>query len=136
VTLADGGAAVDAEATADRRRAAREQRLGGRPRVDVDGRHDVPATPFRISEYLQLTGDRSQVQCRWCGEAVCDLPGHWKDAAVQREQPYAGTEAPPSGEEYVLRSYFCPACGTALEVEGCRRGDEPLRDVISDWPSS
>jgi N-methylhydantoinase B len=136
VVVQAGAADVDHDATVARRHAAREHRLGKAPRVNVSERHDVERTPYRINEYLQLSSDRAHVQCTWCGEEVCDAATPWKEGAVRREQPYAGTEQPPDGEDYVLRSYFCPACGTCLEVEGARQGDEPLHDIISDWPSS
>lgn len=134
VVIGDPAEGLDAEATAGERRAIRERRLGAAPRVEVSGRHEIERTPFRINEYLQLSADRSHVQCTWCGEEVCEAGTNWKEAAVRSEAPYARTESPPEGEEYVLRSYFCPACGTSLDVEGSRRGDPPLLDTIRDWP--
>jgi N-methylhydantoinase B len=134
VVLDDPVAGADSDATARERRGIRERRLGATLRVEVAQRRDVPRTPFRINEYLQLSADRSHVQCTWCGESVCDSSTHWKDAAVRSDEPFTPTEQPPDGEEYILRSFFCPACGTAFEVEGCRSDDEPLRDSIREWP--
>jgi acetone carboxylase gamma subunit len=74
------------------------------------------------------------VQCTWCGENISDADTHWKEAAVRAEQPFPFTDPPPSGEAYFLRSFFCPSCGTSLDVEPVRNDDGPLLDVIHRWP--
>jgi acetone carboxylase gamma subunit len=100
-------------------------------------RANVQSTPYRISEYLQVTktGPGGAVQCTWCGERICNAGADWKKHAVQRKSnpSQSGPLRVDSGRFFLLE-FFCPGCGTALDVDVAFQADPPLIDRIESWP--
>lgn len=135
VVVDERNGAVDVEATHQQRLALRESRL--RKRVDLPSieRQSVARSKYRINEYLQLTPDGREVQCTWCGSTMCLAQDPWRDHAARRTSP-ATLEGPPkaTSSDFVLREFFCPTCGTCLEVQVTGLDEEPLQDTISRWP--
>jgi N-methylhydantoinase B len=138
VVLAADKKNVDYEATKRQRSALRAERLGGRtPKCDTD-RASVPRTRHRINEYLQVCNHSNggAVQCTWCGTDICSSQSNWKEHAVVRKSPpsKAGPLRVESGKFFLLE-FFCPGCGTVLDVDVAYRDDPPLIDHIASWPS-
>lgn len=128
---------LDLDATKQLRLRLRRERIGnqGLP-VSYVTRQPIAVTTKRINEYLQI-GDGeggAAVQCTWCGTEICDADSHWKEHVImRRSSPSAGGPLRSRGPEFALLEFFCPGCGTALEVEAVLSGDTPLHDTIQDW---
>jgi N-methylhydantoinase B len=128
---------VDDDATAERRLAARKLRVGGAGVSDsAASPQPVTTTQKRVNEYLQVRddGQTAVVECRWCGATICDTQSHWKEHVVMRRSAPA-VAGPLRSQEgpFFLLEFFCPGCGTLLEVESAFEDDPPLHDTIDDW---
>jgi N-methylhydantoinase B len=134
VAVDPAAATVDEPRTRARRLEIRSERVG-KAVPHATSRTDVPASGMRIGEYLQCTADGA-TQCTWCGETFAPAGGDWKDHAVLRSSPLsrAGSHRPDS-DEFSLIEACCPGCGTVLETELTRSGDQPLHDRIESWPA-
>jgi N-methylhydantoinase B len=118
VALAPNGGNVDAETTAQKRRAARRARLDGREPVAQAN----PAEPGQAN----LTVRHGRFRC-CCGADLGRADGNWKEQCAMRI-------APPRSigrhivlhAELELRCFHCRACATQLEVEVCRKDEESL----------
>jgi N-methylhydantoinase B len=131
---------VDNEATLARRAALRAERLQGtKPKSALRARTEVPRTPYRLGEYLQVVRAKNGafVQCTWCGERICAADRQWKEhAAFRRSFPSkAGPLRVDSGKFFLLE-FFCPGCATALEVDIAFQDDPPLHDRVASWPEA
>jgi N-methylhydantoinase B len=131
---------VDHGATAQQRLATRAERVGGSgvPR-SAGTRQPVAATPKRVNEYLQVRDydQTAVVECQWCGATVCDANEPWKEHVVmRRSDPSVGGPLRSEGGRFFLLEFFCPGCGTLLEVESAFEGDPPLYDTIDDWATT
>jgi N-methylhydantoinase B len=118
--------AIAAEATAARRQAIRTERLGGKsPKAEpppADG--GMAAVCPRI--------DNKRFRCL-CGADLGPATASWKPRAHRRVVP--PRDCGPYitlHEELELREFACSECGTLLEVEVARRGQESLDTVILD----
>ncbi len=89
-----------------------------------------------MNEYLQVR-DRAEtaiVECRGCGTTVCDADANWKEhVVVRRSDPRVAGPLRSEGGPFFLLEFFCPGCGTLLEVESAFENDPPLHDTIDDW---
>jgi N-methylhydantoinase B len=126
------GESVDVDATRDRRRELRTERIGRAPAADE--RADVPRTGMRLSEYLQRTAEDA-TQCTWCGGEVAAAGADWKDHAALRRLPVerAGPHRVASGEFFLIEA-CCPSCGTLLDTELAAGDDPPRHDRVRSWP--
>jgi N-methylhydantoinase B len=133
VALSDAG--LDEEATRERRRQIRSERLG-KDGGGLDERREVAPSRMPISEYLQRVADGS-TQCTWCGEAVAPAGEDWKEHARLRRSPLsaAGPQR-GAGDEFNLFEALCPSCGTLLDVDLARGEDGPLHDRVDEWPEA
>jgi N-methylhydantoinase B len=131
---------IDEEATHRRRLELRTERLnGGKLKHGLRHRANVQQTAYRISEYLQVTepGTGGAVQCTWCGERICNADTDWKKYAVQRKSnPSRSGPLRVDGGRFFLLEFFCPGCGTTLDVDVTFQDDPPLIDRIENWPKS
>jgi N-methylhydantoinase B len=131
VLSADGS--VDEKGTRARRIAIRVDRIGSSVTAPCQERRAVASSGKRISEYLQAC--ESGVQCTWCGFVFATGDRHWKYAAIRRDR---GIEAAGALRQCVtglmLREYFCPRCGTVLDVESAKASDPVSCDEIRVWP--
>jgi N-methylhydantoinase B len=126
---------VAAAPTAAQRLALREQRLGGKT-LDVSAVTPaaVERTARRVNEYLQVS-DADVVECVWCGKTLCGAGERWKDhAVVRRSPPSIAGPLRADGGRFHLLEFFCPGCGTSLDVEATYLDDPPLHDEIVAWP--
>lgn len=123
--LVTGDGAADVDATVAERRRQREERLGRPPAREACG-----AVSSEIGIAVVLDG--SYWKCAECGEDLGRARGNYRDLRVERIQsaPEAlrawGMQlrertAPPT---VVVRSYFCPGCGSSVRVDVGLEGDE------------
>jgi N-methylhydantoinase B len=76
--------------------------------------------------------------CCFCGHELAPLTGNYRLGASELELPATslGTHftepLEQTGTQLVWRSYLCPECGTALDGEFCKPGDQPVWDVRID----
>jgi len=104
-------------------------------RVPWSERILLPLTP---ALFIVQKGRGRIVKCR-CGHEFGDYRVNWKLAALihVRDTPeklhevYRGAEQPdPAWIQ--LREYYCPGCGTQLEVEAVPRGCPPDFEFLPD----
>ena len=128
------GNAIDGQATNERRRAIRAERIGHPPSREVVP--EAHGSPHRISARLHRAADGSTA-CSSCGALIAPPGVTWKEFARARwrESAWLGS-AHEGGSEVALVEYACDACGSLLEVEARRDGDPPLRDQVSRWPET
>lgn len=144
--VADGG--VDGAATEARRRSLRQARL--RAAVSVGSAEDGEGLPpglessagwrsrCRVHEYLEVAekAGRCWTRCLKCGAVLGGAERNYKLAARRRDRSVQDLTggALPSGDPHqaVYREYYCPGCGTLLDVEvfcPAVSPDEPLWDI-------
>ena len=124
VVLRDG--VVDVEATRTRRREIRSERLGGRtPKAEPPENTGMAAVCPRID-------DGKRFRCL-CGADFGPATEDWKVRAHRRELvPQACGPHLTLHAELELREFVCADCGTLLEVEVARHGQESLATVVLD----
>lgn len=114
------GASVDRAATARRRHAIREARVGGS--LVEDGPYEGQAHPLGG---LRLADDGC-ILCR-CGRSLSGPAGDWKHGALERTVvPLEHGPHVIVREELEIREHVCPSCGTLLESEVARVGEPDL----------
>jgi N-methylhydantoinase B len=124
---------VDPARTRTQRGALRAERIGAPVPEELWDAREVDPTGRRISRNLQLSSDGPQ--CTWCGGLI-GSERNWKLNAAVGEAPVPGVGVTSTLiEGLFLRLYFCPTCGTQLEVEVGLRDDLPLHDEIHSWPT-
>jgi acetone carboxylase gamma subunit len=86
----------------------------------------------RLLEYLEATetGGKTVYSCLKCGHVLGPASGDYKNLALRKTVPIS--KAQPAllasyavkSETFVMREYYCPACGVMFEVDMVRK-DEP-----------
>jgi acetone carboxylase gamma subunit len=86
------------------------------------------------SPTLVLKGNVSgrRIACRACDQDLGPANGVWKDHALLDEQPLgdAGGEVFRTAGGVLLRRFYCPKCGTALDTETALPGEPFLVDRV------
>jgi N-methylhydantoinase B len=121
VALRDGK--LDTEATQRRRREIRTERLGGRPptREPVEAPGLAEICP-RVADY--------RFRCL-CGSDLGPAHQGWKSKASRRTvPPRACGPHVTLHAELELREFVCSDCGTLLELEVARRGQESIETIV------
>ncbi|MBS1892189.1 MAG: hypothetical protein JST59_12910, partial [Actinobacteria bacterium] len=121
------GGEVDEEATARRRRELRTERLGA----------DPSAEPAPMEEYRPpLVAAAGSLCCSHCEHVLGPAAGNWKEGAHVRRSPLTelaerlGTKVRPTTViELESLEFFCPSCGSLLEVDDFEAGEVPYQDV-------
>ena len=132
---ADG--TLDAEATARRRDARRDERRGwdgprDPRRADADGGDRHPVGPGL--ETARAEGD-DVLACGACGAVLGAATGNWKDGALVSELPIeqANLLCPDPArlidDDVVFRQFACPGCVRLLDGEVRRRSEASLWDI-------
>jgi N-methylhydantoinase B len=124
VVLRDG--AIDAEATRARRRAIRSERLGGRvPKADPPDGNGLAAVCPAIDQGRRF-------RCL-CGADLGPATESWKPRASARTvPPQAFGPHVTLHAELELREFCCTECGTLLETEVARHGQQSLASIVLD----
>jgi N-methylhydantoinase B len=137
VVLNDLTREIDETATDHLRKKYRQERLTSseteRPKRPFDKPSTQPSvnkieTKVRMTEYLEIVGD--VIHCLKCGRPISPADQNYKEFVPLRERPLtiAGAWRSPT-KDFLLREFYCPGCGTMLDVEMTRRGDPILWDV-------
>ena len=95
----------------------------------------LPLTPALV---IVQKGTERIVKCR-CGQEFGDYRVNWKlealihvrDSEESLSEVYQGREQ-PDPEWVQVREYYCPGCGTQLEVEAVPRGTPPDFEFLPD----
>jgi N-methylhydantoinase B len=124
VVLHDG--AVDAGATRARRRAIRAERLGGRaPKAEATDGNGLAAV-------CPVIDQAKRFRCL-CGADLGPATESWKPrASLRTVPPEAFGPHITLHAELELREFCCTECGTLLEAEVARRGQESLASIVLD----
>ena len=94
--------------------------------------------PLTLSLFIVQKGEERIVKCR-CGHEFGDYRVNWKlealicvrDTEEKLREVYRGREQPdPAWIQ--LREYYCPGCGSQLEVEAVPRGCPPDFEFLPD----
>jgi acetone carboxylase gamma subunit len=95
----------------------------------------LPLTP---ALFIVQRGSERIVKCR-CGQEFGDYRVNWKlealinvrDSEETLSEVYRGREQ-PDPQWIQVREYYCPGCGTQLEVEAVPRGTPPDFEFLPD----
>ena len=95
----------------------------------------LPLTP---ALFIVQNGPDRIVKCR-CGQEFGDYRVNWKlealinvrDSEETLSEVYRGREQ-PDPQWIQVREYYCPGCGTQLEVEAVPRGTPPDFEFLPD----
>jgi len=132
VVIAPGGH-VDAPATAKLRAGRREANR----RKDGTAEKLPGEVVARVTDNLDVrrNGSGLHAACAKCAADLGPVLDNYKDHCVRRESD-VGAANPNIGDyrryiddRPVFRQFFCPGCGTLVENEVAREGDEVLRDI-------
>ena len=112
------GGSVDVEATAARRTALREQRIGGAPTRRV-----LPPEEIEVGIAVHAGDDRWI--CAYCDGDLGPLDGNYRDACVTRRRPVGEVfgelqmhaRAPDAAERVELAESFCPSCASCVRTD-------------------
>lgn len=135
---------IDAEASSRLRAAIRQERL-------ARGRAGATASPstlsvdperprLRMTEHLwfAVTGDGPVIVCDRCDHVLCSAGQPYRHYALSADRLPSEVglvedlhPTPESG--MVLREFYCPGCGTLLDVESTFRDAPILDDVRIDY---
>ncbi len=139
VLAADG--AVDAGATADRRRELRAARVRDArpPRRPGDGTTAAVDGAPRALEGVAVVAGRdgagARFACAACGGDLGDAGETYRLGCCELDLALSDISElfpPPedeTGQVFVLRGAVCPGCGRLLDAHVCRPDDVPYRDV-------
>lgn len=122
-----GGGEVDEEATVERRRKIRAERLGGEP-------SHRPAAMDAYRPPLTVAGE--SLCCSHCEQRLGPVSENWREHAKVRRRPLVEVAAELGAKvratsviELETVEFFCPSCGSLLEVDNLEAGEEPYRDI-------
>lgn len=125
--------AVDLTETRKIRQSIRKDRLNGGSVKVTELNTSVLDTDCPTTEYLQVSESNGSrfVQCRWCGESICQANEKWKDVVPNKDFPPSKAGPFRTENDLIhLREFYCPACATLLETEILMKGDSHLSDEI------
>ena len=93
-----------------------------------------------ISEYLRISKYEkgSVIQCNKCDYVFCDNNENYKLYSLMWEGygSHIGLIAdrhPKEGGEMIYREFYCPGCGTLIEVEPTIKGSSIFKDIALDF---
>jgi N-methylhydantoinase B len=128
--------AVDVEATERARAALRAERLaeagGPAPGAIVGGPPVQLLHPVSDTVEAVRAAEGARLRCTVCHRDLGAYGDDHKRAAVLRERPVR-TAGPHNGlcsDDYVLREYACPGCGTLVAVDVQDRAEPPLDETL------
>jgi N-methylhydantoinase B len=96
---------------------------------------DTEPTGFLIGEYVTVVADETSgdkyAACRNCETTFASVEDNWKESVVVSESPVsAAGRHRDTPDNYCLREFVCPECGTLLDTEVADRDDPPLLNTV------
>lgn len=97
-----------------------------------------------ITEYLRIDLDTEKWECRRCSHVIADARGNYKEGLLLYERDPHEVHKPildPSKYEFTfapdrkfctIYEFYCPNCGTMVEVEYQVPGHMPVHDIELD----
>ncbi|HEY5334384.1 MAG TPA: acetone carboxylase subunit gamma, partial [Solirubrobacterales bacterium] len=83
-----------------------------------------------------LTADGDTLRCSHCEESLGAVAGNWKEGAHVRRSPLTELAARLGAKvrkteviELESLEFFCPSCGSLLEVDDFEAGEVPYQDI-------
>jgi N-methylhydantoinase B len=104
----------------ERRATIRDRRVGGANYTPPARFGDARSTDLRLGANVTVVraDDHRYTACEACETVLAPVTDNWKDMVAVSEGPV--TDAGPhreSHEEFRLRQFSCPSCGTLLDTE-------------------
>ncbi|HZR33897.1 MAG TPA: acetone carboxylase subunit gamma [Nevskia sp.] len=97
-----------------------------------------------ITEYLRINLDTENYECRRCGKVLVSARDNYKRGLLVYDRDPREIHKPlldtgkyertysPNPQWCRILEYYCPQCGTMMEVEYVPPGHPPLRDIELD----
>ncbi len=98
-------------------------------------------TKVRITEYLNIDIDEEMWCCNKCSRAIISARENYKKGCLIRDRDPREIWTPVSGEELdycpdpqwcSIVEYYCPGCGTMVEVDVLPPGHPIVHDIAPD----
>ena len=98
-------------------------------------------TKVQITEYLEIDVDEEMWYCNRCGHALISARENYKKGCLIRDRNPQEIWPPVSGEELdyspnpewcSIVEYYCPECGTMVEVDVLPPGHPIIYDIELD----
>ena len=136
--ILDAAGTADEATTAAKRREIRAERLGAKPECEPE-----PMLEYRSPLRLEGDAEAQMFVCNHCGWKLGRGADNWKDAAATRSWPLAerarhlGLYVRPRVDPAMwMWEFYCPSCGTLLEVNIYEEGEVPGQDIMLGVTSS
>ncbi len=94
---------------------------------------------MRLNEVLEIKEvDKIKVvQCNRCARVLCRTGQDWRKHSATSEKPlHQAGPLSPLNSPFILREFYCPGCGTMLDVEVVLKGEELPPDTVKASQSS
>jgi acetone carboxylase gamma subunit len=97
-----------------------------------------------MTEYLRIDLDKEEWQCRVCDHTIGSARANYKEGLLVHDRDPADIHPSvidkdnyeftfsPDGKWVRILEYYCPSCGTQVEVEYTVPGHPPLYDMEVD----
>ena len=97
-----------------------------------------------VTEYLRINLDSEQWECRVCSRVIGSARSNYKEGLLVHDRNPQEIHKPlldpkrykntfsPNPKWCALLEYYCPGCGTLVEVEYVVPGHPPVHDIELD----
>ncbi|MBI4334728.1 MAG: hypothetical protein HY673_26025 [Chloroflexi bacterium] len=92
---------------------------------------------MRIAEALEIVPHENArvIRCTRCQHIICDASEEWKKRAAMCDKPVTNAGPLfPRDSPFLLREFYCPGCGTMLDVDVVMKGDPIISDRVQFQP--
>lgn len=98
-----------------------------------------------MSEYLRIDLESEEWECRECGRAIGSARGNYKEGLLVYARDPRKIHRPlldpglygyaysPDPHWCAILEFYCPGCGTMVEVEYTVPGHPPIHDIEIDF---
>lgn len=89
--------------------------------------------PYSATIDHVMESDGEVLVCRFCGYRICSADEIWKESANLEESPLCdsgGAVFAATDPNLLLRRFYCPGCGAALDTETALKGEPFLIDRV------
>lgn len=110
---------ADIDATIEKRRTIRRNRLGKNPKIDLREQEK-----FKVPLQFKNDSGNKIISCSLCDYDLGDITGNWKDGTIQRKTDLVQSMTelniyvqPRESQKAVIYESICPCCGTILQTD-------------------